>query len=123
MHYTLLLSNPEPTPGEISPEIMMAFQSAYDRYAAALADAGVLVSIHILQPSPTATTVTLRHGEESPDRAYHDNPEKLSGIFIVDVPDHTTAMKWARECPGAEYGTVEVRPAALVYEEGRWVSA
>ncbi|MCU1403841.1 MAG: hypothetical protein JWQ43_144 [Glaciihabitans sp.] len=123
MHYSLLLTNPEPAQGDVSPEMMASFQSAFDRYAKALVDAGVLVSIHILQPSSSATTVTLRGGD---DQVRHgpavDAPEQLSGIFVIDVVDDDAALTWAKECPGAQYGSVEIRPAALVFANGEWVS-
>ena len=29
---------------------------------------------------------------------------------MIDVPDLDTALSWAARCPGASYGTMEVRP-------------
>jgi hypothetical protein len=29
---------------------------------------------------------------------------------MVDVPDLDAALTWAARCPGASYGTMEVRP-------------
>lgn len=33
----------------------------------------------------------------------------LGGFFLVDVPDAATARDWARRCPVADGGSVEVR--------------
>jgi hypothetical protein len=34
---------------------------------------------------------------------------------MIDVPDLDTALSWAARCPGAAYGTIEVRPIWDVY--------
>ncbi len=121
MHYSLLLHNPEPAEGELDPAMVAAFMAAFSKYANALDEAGVLVSAEVLQPSSAATTVTLRHGSlQVQDGPFADTKEKLAGIFIVDVPDLDAALGWAQQCPGAQYGVIEVRPAAVVYRDGKW---
>jgi hypothetical protein len=121
MRYALLLNNQEPQDAGITEEDMAPARAAFDAYAKALDEAGALVSVDILQGSSATTTVTKREGTlQVQDGPFADTKEKLNGVFIIDVPDLDAALKWAEQCPAAEYGVIEVRPAAIVYSEGRW---
>jgi hypothetical protein len=63
MRYTLLLHYPEPTAEELGPEALAAGMRAFQAYAKALDDAGVLASAEVLQQSEATTTVTFVGGE------------------------------------------------------------
>lgn len=64
-----------------------------------------------LQPSSAATTVRVRSGRTDVlDGPYADTKEKLAGYFVIDVPDLDAAIEWARRCPSAKYGAIEIRP-------------
>ena len=58
MRYTLLLHYPEPTAEELGPEALEAGMRAFQAYAKALDEAGVLISAEVLQRSDATTTVT-----------------------------------------------------------------
>ena len=121
MRYALLLNNGEPAPGEIPDEAIQEMQAAFGKYAEDLVSAGVLVGAEILGPSASTTTVTLREGGlKVQDGPFADSKEMLAGVFVVDVPDLDAALAWAERCPGAQYGVVEVRPAALSIIDGQW---
>lgn len=121
MRYSLLLNNAEPAEGQVSKADIAAFQLAFDKYAKALETAGVLVSADILKPSTASTTVTLRNGTlQIQDGPFADTKEKLAGTFVIDVPDLDAALAWAEQCPGAQYGVIEVRPSAIVFQNGKW---
>lgn len=121
MRYSLLLNNAEPAEGQVSQADLAAFQLAFDKYAKALEAAGVLVSADILKPSTASTTVTLRNGAlRIQDGPFADTREKLAGTFVIDVPDLDAALAWAEQCPGAQYGVIEVRPSAIVFQNGKW---
>lgn len=123
MRYALLLNNPEPTDVGISDEDMEPARAAFDAYAKALDAAGVLVNVDILQPVAASTTVTLRGGSlQVQDGPFADTKEKLNGVFVIDVPDLDAALAWAEKCPAAQYGVIEVRPAALYFADGQWQS-
>jgi hypothetical protein len=65
--------------------------------------------------------VTLRGGRlEIQDGPFADTKEKLAGVFLIDVPDLDAALAWAEKCPGAQYGVIEIRPAAIVFADGQW---
>jgi Uncharacterized protein conserved in bacteria len=121
MRYALLLNNQEADEAGVTEEAMAPFRIAFDEYAKALDAAGVLASADILQPVAATTTVTLRGGRlEVQDGPFVDTKEKLAGVFLIDVPDLDAALAWAEKCPGAQYGVIEIRPAAIVFADGQW---
>ena len=124
MRYALLLHNLEAQDAGITEEDMAPFRVAFDEYGKALANAGVLVAAEILQPAASTTQVTLRTGTLAvQDGPFVDTKEKLAGAFVIDVPDLDAALAWAEKCPGARYGTIEVRPSGISFIDGRWVQA
>lgn len=121
MRYSLQLIAEEPAEGQIAPEEMATFQAAFSRYAEALDEAGVLLTADILQPSHASTTVSSRNGQLLiQDGPFANTKEQLAGTFVIDVPDLDAALAWAEKCPGAQYGVMEVRPSAIVFQDGRW---
>ena len=63
------------------------------------------------QPTPTATCVRDDGGEPLvTDGPYAETKEQLGGYYLLDVADLDEAIKWAHKCPGAQYGTIELRP-------------
>lgn len=121
MRYALLLNNAEPAPGDIPDEAIQEMQAAFGKYAEDLVAAGVLIGGEILAQSSSTTTVTLREGGlKVQDGPFVDSKEMLAGVFIVDVPDLDAALAWAERCPAAQYGVIEVRPAAISIVDGQW---
>lgn len=87
------------------------YMAAFRAYGEALRAAGVMVGGAPLQPPETATTVRVRDGKRHvQDGPYAETKEQLGGYVIIDVPDLDAALDWAARCPGASFGTVEVRP-------------
>jgi hypothetical protein len=124
MRYTLLLHYPESTAEDIGQEAIEAGKAAFHAYAAALDEAGVLVSAEVLQPAASATTVSLRNGSlQVQDGPYADTKEQLGGTFVIDVPHLDAALAWAEKCPSARWGAVEIRPSAVRFVEGGWIPA
>lgn len=121
MIYTLFLHYPEETPESIGQEAIEAGIVAFNAYGTALAEAGVLVSAEVLQPSAASTTVRSRDGVlQVQDGPYADTKEQLGGTFVVDVPDLDTALAWAERAPSIAWGAVEIRPTALRFLDGAW---
>jgi hypothetical protein len=74
-----------------------------------------------LESSAAATTVRVREGHANVlDGPYADTKEQFAGYFMIDVPDLDAAITWARRCPSAKYGAIEIRPLT---PEGHWPSA
>lgn len=110
MRYVLLIYAEEATspPSQQEIDANMAEWWAYDQEIKA---AGVTVASDALQPTQTATSVTLKADERVvTDGPFAETREALGGFYVIDVPDLDAALDWAAKCPGAKYGTMEVRP-------------
>ncbi len=121
MRYTLLLHYPEPTAAELGAEALEAGMRAFQAYAEALDDAGLLISAEVLQRSDVTTTVSQRGGEFIvQDGPFADSKEQLGGSFVIDVSDLDEALTWAKQAPAVAWGHVEVRPTAIRFVDGAW---
>ena len=79
-------------------------------YAAAMEKAGILIGGERLRPAGSAATVRIADGATRVlDGPYAEVKEQLGGFHLIDVPDLDTALAWARRCPSAQRGRVEVR--------------
>ena len=121
MRYTLLLYYPERSADELGPEALHEGMRAFQAYAKALEDAGLLQSAEVLQQSNATTTVTLASGDlVVQDGPFADTKEQLGGTFVIEVPDLDAAIECAGKAPSASWGHVEVRPTATRYVDGSW---
>jgi hypothetical protein len=85
--------------------------AAYLAYTEAMTKAGALVGGDRLQRADTTTTVRVANGKTNVlNGPYAETREQLGGYYLIDVPDLDAALSWAARCPGAGYGTIEVRP-------------
>ncbi|MEM9343397.1 MAG: YciI family protein [Pseudomonadota bacterium] len=114
MQYTFLLySNPTDF-ADMTPEDWGEMKAVYGQYIGALKEAGVLVNTDWLQPTDTATTISLKDGElRVQDGPFAETKETLGGFFVVEVPDLDAALAWAEKCPAAKTGKVEIRATAM----------
>lgn len=78
---------------------------------AELERAGVFRSMLRLAPTESATSLR-RHGDEVlvSDGPFAETKEMLGGLAVLDCADLDQALAFARRCPLAKIGTVEVRP-------------
>jgi hypothetical protein len=124
MRYTLLLHYPEPTAEDLGPERLAEGMRAFDAYAKALEEAGVLASAEVLEQSVATTTVSRAGGElVVQDGPFADTKEQLGGPFVIDVADLDAAIGWAGRAPSVSWGHVEIRPVATRYVDGSWQGA
>jgi hypothetical protein len=111
MKYLFLLYADEATFNRLSPKDREEGVASYATYTQALTKAGVLVASNRLRPVSTATTVRARGNDfQVMDGPFAESKEELGGFYLVDVPDLDAALKWAKQCPGARHGVIEVRP-------------
>ena len=114
MRYTFLLYTDPANLANMTPDDWEAEKQIYGAYIGALNEAGVFVDTDWLTPVDTATTLTQLGGTERiQDGPFAETKETLGGYFVVDVPDLDTAMAWARKCPAAKRGKVEIRASAM----------
>ena len=111
MRYALLIHYPQPAVSTLSEEEVTAGMAAFQSYAQALDEAGVLRSAEVLQTIASATSVSAREGRlQVQDGPFADTKEAFAGIFMIDVPDLDAALAWAEKGSAACMGPVEVRP-------------
>lgn len=123
MRYALLIHYPQPAVSTLSEDEVKAGMAAFQAYAKALDDAGVLRSAEVLQTIASATSVSMKQGSlQVQDGPFADTKEAFAGIFMLDVADLDAALAWAERCPAAWWGTVEIRPAAKSFVNGAWIS-
>jgi len=95
----------------LTPEQREAGMAAYMAYGAALKQSNQYVSAQRLQPANTATVVRVRDGKLSTtDGPFVETKEQLGGFYLVEAADLNEAIQCAARCPGAQHGSVEVRP-------------
>lgn len=110
MNYTLFLYTDPADLAHMTPEDWAAEKEIYGAYIGALREAGVFVSTDWLQPADTATTVSMKDGAERiQDGPFAETKETLGGYFVLNVPDLDAAIAWAKKCPAARHGKVEIR--------------
>jgi len=114
MRYTFLLYSDESQFADVTEAQMAESLKAFGEYIGALQQAGVLIDTDWLQPSSTATTISLAGGTKTvQDGPHADTKEQLGGTFAIDVPDLDAALAWAEKCPAAQYGVIEIRASAM----------
>jgi hypothetical protein len=78
---------------------------------AGLREAGLLVGVHRLHSTESATSVRVRDAEtEITDGPFAVTKEVLAGYYVLECADLDEALKHAQRLPMARWGTVEVRP-------------
>jgi hypothetical protein len=110
MKYLLTIYADERVWGEATPEFIQENMTAYGELGVAMRDAGVHLGGEGLQPSSTATTVTVRDGETlTTDGPFAETKEALGGYYVIEADDLDQALAIAKDVP-APFGGVEVRP-------------
>jgi len=111
MQYMLLIyTNPATDLAPGTPEFMEML-ARYGKAGETYETDGVFKAGAALQPPSTATTVKVRNGKvQTMDGPFAETKEMLAGYYLLDCPDLDAAIKYAAMIPGAETGSVEVRP-------------
>jgi hypothetical protein len=104
MQYMLLIYGDERATESASREQTNEIINAYMAYGQALSDAKVVVGSNRLRPTSVATTVRIAEGGPGCSTGRSPRPR-------TTMPDLGAAPPGTR-CPGARYGTVQVRRSA-----------
>ena len=108
MRYLLLIYGDENVLSQTERE--QCYQESLE-LAGELSAQGQFLSTAPLQPTSTATTVTVREGKRLvTDGPFAETREQLGGYFLVEAQDLDEAIAIAARIPGARWGKVEVRP-------------
>jgi hypothetical protein len=117
MQYMLLIYGSGDSWNELTPEQQREMGDAYFRFTEDLRGAGKMVAGDALQPISSATSIRVRDGETlTTDGPFAETKEVLGGYYLIDVETLDEALDWGAKIPGAQFGTIEVRPVVTDYE-------
>jgi hypothetical protein len=109
MQYLLLIYEEEKRYATMSGEELGALMGAYQAFGQQFA--GKIQGGNALQPTRTAKTVRVRKGAAlATDGPFAETKEQLGGYYLVEAGSLEEAVAMAGKIPGAESGSVEVRP-------------
>jgi hypothetical protein len=111
MKYVFSLISEEGGMEDASPDEMKAVMDRWDAYTKESVENGAFIAGEALQPSPTATTVRIKEGEDPvvTDGPFAESKEQLGGFYLFECKDMDEAVKYAKRIPFQD-GHVEVRP-------------
>jgi hypothetical protein len=116
MRYALLIYGDEAAMNGATPADQDAMYREYMEFDRAITDGGQKLGGEALQPIATATTVTVRDGRTlTTDGPFAETREQLGGFYLIEAADLDEAIAVAARVPGAQTGSIEVRP---VWEVG-----
>jgi hypothetical protein len=118
MQYMLLIYDEESTWAAMPEDERNHWYGQYMAFTNELRESGAFVAADQLQPTASATTVTVRHGETlTTDGPFAETKEALGGYYLIDVASEDEAISWAAKIPSAQFGRVEVRPVVQIPAE------
>jgi hypothetical protein len=92
-------------------EQQMAVMAEYNLFTQQLNEHKSYLGGEALTPTSMATTVRVRDGKRSiTDGPFAETKEQLGGYYLIEASDLNGAIEAASMCPGAKYGSVELRP-------------
>ena len=117
MQYICLIYGDEQSFQGMGDEDRNQVMADYMAFTESIGKSGNLVAGDALQPTTTATTVRVRNGETLvTDGPFAETKEQLGGYYVIDANDADEALAIAARIPGAQHGSIEVRPV-VVFEE------
>ena len=85
---------------------------AMDRYNLKALKAGIVRSMEGLHSPEKSFRVSFKKGKPIvKDGPFTEAKEIVGGYWLIDVKNRAEALKWAKQIPGNEHMTVEVRQA------------
>jgi len=111
MRYALLICTEDKRQAEMSEDEAGTQMAGYMAFGEEMGARGVLQGGERLRPAATATTVRVRDGEVlTSDGPFAETKEQMAGFYLVDCKDLDEAIEVASKIPGAQHGSIEVRP-------------
>ncbi|MBT9510769.1 MAG: dehydrogenase [Acidovorax sp.] len=113
MSYMLLIMEPH---GQRAERGLAGGQEAYARmlrFGEGLKARGLLRATESLASTEQAVRLQVRGGQSQlVDGPFAETKEMVGGFFLLDCATRDEAVAIARECPAAEWATIEVRALA-----------
>ena len=116
MGYMLLIVEPRGQRRARSAEEGQAAWDSMIRFAGDLKTRGLLTAGEALKSDDQGTRVQVRDGNSTLlDGPFAEAKEMVGGFFLLDCKTKEQAVAIARECPAAQWATVEVREVGPCY--------
>ena len=110
MRYLLLIYGSEDVP-DPTPDEQGAVMAAYNAFTEHIRSKNAYLGGEALEPTTTATAVRVRDGQTlTTDGPFAETKEALGGYYLVEAKDLDEAIDFAARIPGAQNGSIEVRP-------------
>jgi hypothetical protein len=98
-----------------SEQEMAGLMREYFAFSDSLTQRGAMKDAAPLDPVAAARTVRVRDGQALVvDGPFAETKEQLGGYYVIECDTIEQAVEAAKMCPGAKYGSVEVRPVMQV---------
>ncbi len=111
MQYILLIYGDEKAGATMSEADIQKEMDAYNAFGDMLQKRSAMVAGEALHPTNAATTVRVRNGKTlTTDGPFAETHEQLGGYYVVNAKDLDEAVEFASKIPGAQKGSIEVRP-------------
>ena len=115
MSYMLFIVEPQ---GQRGARTQRDGEGLYQRmleYTQSLKERGVLLASDSLRSA--AARLSIRDGRPSViDGPFAESKELIGGFFLIECATREQALRFAAECPAAEWATIEVREVGPCYE-------
>jgi hypothetical protein len=109
--YLLLIYGDEAAAARATEDDRALMMKSYGKYTQWLADRGWLRGGDALFDTDQATSVRMSGGERIvSDGPFAETKEQLGGYYLIEADNLDDAIEAAGHCPGAQHGTIEVRP-------------
>ena len=113
--YMLLIYDEEAQRANATEADMARVMQEYFAFTDDLTQRGAMKDGAPLDPISTARTVRVRDGQALVvDGPFAETKEQLGGFYMVECDTIDQAVEAAKMCPGAKYGSVEVRPVMQI---------
>ena len=111
MRFLCLVYLEPDTLATLSPSDKVALDRSSLGYNDELRKKNQYLAAEALEPVGRARTVRVRRGKRSvTDGPFAETKEQLGGYYLVEAKDLDEATKLAARIPGAQVGSIEVRP-------------
>ena len=112
MQYMLLIYDDETQWSKMSEEEQQGNFGKWMEFTQGIVKSGHFRAGDALQPTSTATTVTMRDGKVlTTDGPFAETKEQLGGYYLIEAKDLDEAVKIAARIPSVPLGgKIEVRP-------------
>ena len=114
MKYMMLIYDDPQVWTKFSEAEQQKIMGEYMQFSQEIRSSGHYVTGAQLHPTTAATSVRVREGKRLlTDGPFAETREQLGGYFLVEAKDLDEALAIAARIPGAEVGSIEVRPVVM----------